>query len=164
MIIGRHIIDLLTNPLLTDFLRMARTQNEKWANVLVSRVAGIITDEAPETWTLILTEPHAPALLEAFRKGMRVTVGHLITDPREVSQTLPCVPLYLRRANQNEVLLPEDDIVLQTGDELLICGHEHAETHMRWTARNFHALNFICSGIDRPSGAIWRLFTGNGAD
>ncbi|MGD2112017.1 MAG: NAD-binding protein [Gammaproteobacteria bacterium] len=164
MIIGRHIIDLLTNPLLTDFLRLARTQNEKWANVLVSRVAGIITDEAPETWTLTLTEPHAPALLEAFRKDMQVTLGHLITDPREVAQTLPCVPLYLRRANQDELLLPEDDTVLRTGDQLLICGQGHAETHMRWTARNFHALNFICNGFDRPSGAIWRLFTGDGAD
>lgn len=162
MIIGRRIIDLLTNPLLTDFLRMAQTQNETWANVLVSRVVGTLTDQAPDTWTLAISEAHTPALLEAFRKGLSVTVRHLVTDPREVSQALPCVPLYLRRANQTELLLPEDETVLHDGDQLLFCGRSHAETHMRWTSRNFHALNFICTGTDRPSGAIWRLFSGNG--
>ena len=164
MIIGRRIIDLLTNPLLTDFLRMARTQNESWANVLVSRVVGTLTEEVPETWTLNVSEHHTPALLEAFRKGLTVTVRHLVTDPRETTQTLPCVVLYLRRAKQTELLLPDDDTDLQTGDQLLICGRRHAETHMRWTARNFHALDFICTGSDRPSGAIWRLFSGNGTD
>jgi voltage-gated potassium channel len=164
MIIGRRIIDLLTNPLLTDFLRMARTQNEKWANVLVSRVAGILTEQVPESWTLTISKDHTPAVLEAFRKGLAVTVRHIVTDPREVTQSLPCVPLYLRRANQTEQLLPVDDTALQTGDQLLFCGRTHAETHMRWTARNFHALDFICTGSDRPSGAVWRLFSGNGAD
>jgi hypothetical protein len=132
--------------------------------VLVSRVVGLLTDEAPETWTLSVSESDTPAVLAAYRKGLTVKVSHLITDPREITHTLPCVPLYLRRANHTELLLPEDDTVLQTGDQLLICGRRHAETHMRWTARNFHALNFICTGFDRPSGAVWRLFAGDGAD
>lgn len=164
MIIGRRVIDLLTNPLLADFLRMASTQNERWANVLVSRVVGIMTDEAPDTWTLQISEHDAPAVLTAQRKGLRVTLRHLLTDPRNTSLTLPCVPLYLRRANQSELLLPEDDTELQTGDQLLVCGRRHADTHMRWTARNFHALNFICTGCDRPSGYVWRLFSGNGTE
>ncbi|MEZ5542678.1 MAG: NAD(P)-binding protein [Pseudomonadota bacterium] len=164
MIIGRRVIDLLTNPLLSDFLRMAHTQTEGWANVLVSRVVGLLTDEAPETWTLTVSERHTPALLEAFRKGLTVSVRHIVTDPRTVTQNLPCVPLYLRRSDQREVLLPEDDLQLQPGDQLLICGRRHAETHMRWTARNFHALNFIITGSDRPSGAIWRLFAGKHSD
>jgi len=164
MIIGRRIIDLITNPLLTNFLRMARTQNESWANVLVSRVAGTLTDQAPETWTLTISEKHTPALLEAFRKGQDVTVRHLVTDPREVGQRLPCVLLYMTRANQSELLLPEDDTVLQAGDRLLFCGRRHAETHMLWTVNNFHALNFICTGSDRPSGTVWRLFSGHRAD
>jgi hypothetical protein len=45
---------------------------------------------------------------------------------------------------------------LQVGDQLLICGDESAEKHMRWTARNAHALIYICTGYDRPSGSLWR--------
>ncbi|MGB5540991.1 MAG: NAD-binding protein, partial [Gammaproteobacteria bacterium] len=159
-IIGRRILDLITNPLLNDFLRLARTQNEQWANVLVSRVAGILTDQAPETWTLTISDQVTPALQEAFRRDQKVTLCHLITDPREVAQQLPCVLLYLKRADQSELLLPKDDTVLQTGDRLLFCGRRHAETHMLWTVNNPHALNFICTGFDRPSGAVWRLFSG----
>ncbi|HUT40100.1 MAG TPA: NAD-binding protein [Gammaproteobacteria bacterium] len=163
-IIGRRILDLITNPLLTNFLRLARTQNEKWANILVSRVAGILTDQTPETWTLTISDQGAPALHEAFRKDQKVSLRHLTTDPREVAQRLPCVPLYLVRADQSELLLPEDDTLLHDGDRLLFCGRRHAEIHMLWTANNHHALNFICTGHDRPSGAIWRLLSGNGAD
>ena len=49
-LIGRHVVDLLTKDLLGDFLRAARQQNEKWANLLVSRVAGILSDRPPATW------------------------------------------------------------------------------------------------------------------
>jgi hypothetical protein len=27
---------------------------------------------------------------------------------------------------------------------------------MRWSVNNFHAINFICTGFDRPSGTVWR--------
>ena len=159
VIIGRRVIDLLTNPLTIDFLRMARNENESWANILVSRVAGILTDTPPETWTLDIHPQHTPALLEAFGKGLNVTVKELTTDPRGSGDALPCVLLYIRHRNNEELLLPDDDTALQPGDQLLFCGQRHAETHMRWTAHNFNVLNFICTGYDRPSGTIWRLFS-----
>jgi voltage-gated potassium channel len=159
MIIGRRIIDLLTNPLLGDFLRLARSQNESWANILVSRVAGILTDAPPETWTLNISPRQTPALMEAFDKALGVTVRDLTIDPRGTGEALPCVPLYLKHRNHTELLLPEDETPLQPGDQLLFCGQRYAETHMRWTAHNFNALNFICTGYDRPSGTIWRLLS-----
>ncbi|MDH3979713.1 MAG: NAD-binding protein [Gammaproteobacteria bacterium] len=158
-IIGQRVIDLLTNPLLSDFLRLARLQNESWANILVSRVVGILTDAPPETWTLNISREQTPALLEAFGKGMAVTVKDLTTDPHETSQMLPCVPLYIKHQNNDELLLPEDDTPLQAGDQLLFCGQRHAESHMHWAAHNFNALNFICTGYDRPSGTVWRLLS-----
>jgi len=162
VLIGRRIIDLLTNPLLSAFLRKAREQNEEWANILVSRVVGIVVHESPpETWTLTVDSEQTPALLEAADKRLVVRLSHLLRDPRDVDRQLPCVPLFLQRANHDEQLLPEDDTVLQAGDRLLFCGRTHAETHMRWTTHNFHALNFICTGQDRPIGTVWRLFSGH---
>jgi Trk K+ transport system NAD-binding subunit len=159
MIIGRRIIDLLTNPLLGDFLRMARSQNVSWANILVSRIAGILTDAPPEPWTLNISTQQTPALMEAFDKGLGVTVRNVTTDPRGAGETLPCVPLYLKHSNHSELLLPEDETLLQPGDQLLFCGQRSAETHMRWTAHDFNALNYICTGYDRPNGTIWRLLS-----
>ncbi len=163
-LIGRRTIDILTTPLLADFLRRATRQTEDWANVLVSRVVGIITETPPETWSLSVTPEETPAVSEAFAKGLDVRLGHLLTDPREITQRLPCVPLYLRRINHDETLVPDEDTLLHYGDQLLFCGSRHADTHIRWTTHNFHALSYICTGQDRPVGTIWRLFSGHTAN
>ena len=160
ILIGRHIVDLLTNPLLSDFLQLATTQNEEWANVLVSRIAGILSDEPPDTWTLTVDTDNTPALIEAFNEGLDVTLENLVTDPQDTTRKLPCVPLYLRHANHDEVLVPGHDTVLQSGDQLLFCGLRHAENRVRWTAHNFHALCYICTGQELPDGTLWRLISG----
>ena len=156
-LIGQRVVDLITTPLLADFLRMAREQKEDWANVLVSRVVGVLTDKPPESWVITISTKETPAIVHLLRKGATVTLGSLQTDPRDITTSLPCVALYLKDADHNEELLPENDKRLDIGDQLLICGQPDAETHMRWTAQNLHALNYICSGSDSPSGSLWRL-------
>jgi Trk K+ transport system NAD-binding subunit len=155
-LIGKRIVDILTTPLLTDFLRMAILQNDDWANVLVSRIVGILTDRPPESWALTISTKQSPAVTQLLKKGMTVTLQDLLRDPRNTSTPLPCVPLYLKHQDYQELLLPPDETPLQVGDQLLICGQKSAETHMRWTARNAHALSYICTGSDRPSGNLWR--------
>ena len=155
-LIGQRVVDLITTPLLADFLRMARNQNEEWANVLVSRVVGVLTDRPPESWVITVSHQQTPAILELLNRGCPTTLGNLLTDPRDITVALPCVALYIKHANNSEVLLPEDDMQLQSGDQLLFCGQADAETHMLWSARNLHALNYICSSYDLPSGSLWR--------
>jgi hypothetical protein len=89
-------------------------------------------------------------------------MGMLCTDPRDITATLPCVPLYLKRDGE-EILLPRNDQLLQPGDQVLFCGQKGAETHMRWTMHNFNALNYICTGVDRPSGHLWRWLSARSA-
>ncbi|MFV1973962.1 MAG: TrkA family potassium uptake protein [Thiohalobacterales bacterium] len=154
-IISQRIVALLTTPLLTDFLRLARQQGDSWANILVSRVIGVLTDRPPDSWTISVDAEQAPAMLEMIGKGNEVTIGMLCTDPRNLAVTLPCVPLYLQRT-ADEILLPGNDCVLQPGDRVLFCGRQGARTYMRWTMNNFNALNYISTGKDRPSGYLWR--------
>jgi voltage-gated potassium channel len=155
-LIGKQVVDMLTTPLLTDFLRMANSQNEEWANVLVSRVVGVLTDQPPESWALTISTKQTPAVTQVLKRGGTVTVQDLLMDPRDTTTPLPCVALYLKHRDHQELLLPADETPLQVGDQLLVCGQASAETHMRWTARNPHALRHICTGYDRPSGSLWR--------
>jgi voltage-gated potassium channel len=155
-LIGQRVVDLITTPLLADFLRMARDQTEEWANILVSRVVGVLTDKPPESWVITISTKETPAIVHLLRKGAAVTLGSLQTDPRDITTSLPCVALYLKDTDQNEELLPENDKRLDIGDQLLICGQPDAETHMRWTAQNLHALIYISSGSDSPCGTLWR--------
>ena len=154
-IISQRIVALLTTPLLTDFLRLAGQQGEEWANILVSRVVGVLTDHPPDSWTISVGAEQAPGMLEMISKGSDVTIGMLCTDPRDLTLILPCVPLYLQRA-ADEILLPGNDCLLRPGDQVLFCGRHGAETYMRWTMNNFNALDYISTGKDRPSGYLWR--------
>jgi len=153
---GQRVVDLITTPLLADFLRMARDQTEDWANILVSRVVGVLTDKPPESWVMTISHQETPAIVELLNRGAGITLGNLLTDPRDITVALPCIAFYIKHSNNNEQLLPDNDLHLQIGDQLLFCGQEEAETHMRWGATNLHALNYIYSGYDLPSGALWR--------
>ncbi len=159
-LIGQRVVDLITTPLLADFLRMAREQTEAWANVLVSRVVGVLTDKPPETWVITISTKETPAVHDMLKKGTCVTLASLLTDPRDITAALPCVVLYVKDIDHNESLLPENDTPLKIGDQLLICGQPDAETHMRWSGHNLHALNYICTGNDSPSGSLWRCLDG----
>ena len=163
-LIGKQVVDMLTTPLLTDFLRMANSQNEEWANMLVSRVVGVLTDRPPESWALTISTKQTPAVMQLLKRGGTVTVQDLLMDPRDTATPLPCVALYLKHHDHQELLLPADETPLQVGDQLLICGHASAETHMGWTARNNHALRHICTGYDRPSGSLWRWLSAHRSD
>jgi Trk K+ transport system NAD-binding subunit len=154
-LIGQRVVDMITTPLLTDFLRMARDQNESWANLLVSRVVGVL-DKPPESWVMTISPQQTPAVLELLNSDRPVTLGNLLTDPRDITTAMPCVALYLKHADNNEILLPGNETRLQAGDQLLFCGQADVETHMRWSTRNLHALSYICSGYDAPSGSLWR--------
>ncbi len=162
-ITGRRIVNQITTPLLTDFLRLARQQNDEWANVLVSRVVGILTDRPPDSWILVVGHRQTPAIIEALNKGCPISLGMLCTDPRDLSECLPCVPLLLKR-QYDDYLVPTNDTFLEPGDQLLFCGRKGAETHMRWSANDFNALNFICTGFDSPSGFLWRRLSRQGAN
>jgi hypothetical protein len=126
--------------------------------VLVSRVVGVLSDRPPDSWTLAISRRQTPAVIEMYRRGYTITLGMLCTDPRDLSATLPCVPLFLKN-NNKDLLLPGNETVVQPGDRLLFCGQQQAETHMRWTTNNFNALNFVCTGRDQPSGYLWRWLT-----
>ena len=41
-LVAQNILGLILSPLLGDFFRLTREQNEEWANVLVSRIAGVV--------------------------------------------------------------------------------------------------------------------------
>jgi hypothetical protein len=95
-----------------------------------------------------------------LEKVCAISLGMLCSDPRDLTQALPCVPLLLQRRHEN-MLVPGNDTMLQAGDRVLFCGRRGAEEHMRWTSKNFNALNFICTGSDNPSGYVWRRLSGS---
>ena len=160
-IIGHKIFALIQSPMLDLFLRLARQQENEWANELVSRISGITAVEAPVTWELVISEKESPAMFTAARSRDRIQLWQLYRDPRNREETLACIPLLCKRSERN-ILLPDDDTKIFPGDRVLFCGQARAQYMMEWLAGNHNVFNYIQTGEEHPSGYLWRLMTRKG--
>lgn len=159
-LIARQVVALITNPLLSAFLRVVRHQDDAWAGQLVSRIAGVTGEATPDTWTLCIDAREAPALWAALQVGDMAPLGVLYADPQARNERLPCFALMVRRAGET-IALPEENFRLAPGDYLLFCGELASAERMSWTARNENVLDYVLTGEERPSGSFWRWLAGN---
>lgn len=148
-------VELLLNRLLPRFLDLLMRSDEDWAAALLARMAETIGNVSPATWVIDVRTEAAPALSDAVNRGHAVPVGLLTCDPRQRDRQLRAMPLLLCRRGQ-AVVLPGDGTLLQSGDEILFCGRPDAEGRMAWAASNIDVLSYLRTGIERPSGWIWR--------
>ncbi|GMQ89462.1 MAG: hypothetical protein BMS9Abin09_0950 [Gammaproteobacteria bacterium] len=157
-IAAQHILGLILAPLLGDFLDMANDQDEEWANLLVSRVAGVVEEVTPETWDLDITPLTAPAVFDCLIRGESVLLQDICAHPQDRTESLPCVPLLIKR-DAEKLLLPDMKETLHAGDQLLFCGREEAMRQARHTVHDHQVLHYVRTGIDQPGGTLWRWLT-----
>jgi voltage-gated potassium channel len=154
-VIAQGIRIRLALPLLSEFFTLARFRDEAWACELAGRIAALIADRAPHTWQLKLDEASAPALCEACERGLAVTLGALLRDPRDPGLMLPAIPLLLEHAEQRE-LTPDLGARLRKGDRLLLCGRQEARRPLDYRLQRFSAMRYVVTGEDLPEGWAWR--------
>lgn len=157
-ILTLKILALLTAPLLSDFLRLARRHDNDWARRLSQKLRQIADKQVPDIWTIRLDEICAPTITEALRGGEDMRLGHLTSDPRKYRNQLRCLPLLLKRGD-SFILLPQVEERLRDGDQILFCGDYGVEGLMELTLKNPANLRYIISGESRPDGHLWRWLT-----
>lgn len=123
----------------------------------MSRISGITDAETLQAWALEVTPDAAPAVVTGIAEGRWVRVGDLYRNPHDRDQRLPCIALLIKRGAE-EILLP-DDGPIETGDRILLCGRFGTAPQVEWLARNHNVFDYLCTGEQRASGYLWRLFT-----
>ncbi len=157
-IIAHTIFALVRAPLLGVFLAKARQHDNEWANSLVSRISGITADESPLIWEIAISAERSPALHDFLDRNEVLTLRDLYRDPRDRERQLPCVPL-LHRRDETVMLLPGDDSMMASGDQILFCGLNHARSMMEWLINNQNVFSYILSGEEHASSYLGRLFS-----
>jgi len=154
-IISNRILALISTPLLTEFLRATRHQDNEWVSELVDRLWRLASNRTPDLWTVALTPDGAPAVHAALADGREVRLGSLQNDPRGREQRLNCLALLLQRGAEMQ-LLPGDDLALAPGDRILMCGRPGVVDRMQWALVNAGALRYLQTGEWRAEGTVWR--------
>ena len=156
-IIARKIRAYYLTPLLDNFLNLARQQDNEWSNITISRLSAIAGEARPHVWSVRIDQTSAPTIKQALSYGRSIKISHLIQDPGNRQSRLRCVPLLLIR-DRKEQLLPEDDLEIEMGDEILFCGTYEVKRNMHWTLNIMRSLNYVMSFKDEPESYVWRLF------
>ncbi len=159
-IIANKIRVLLGTPLLFEFASLVTHEEDAWACELISRISALVHDHVPEVWEVAVLAENTEAVVDAIKAGESITLRHLLSDPRDRVQELPCLPLLMLRQG-NRLILPELDKPLRIGDRLLLCGQSSARSRMEWTLKNEHSLSYVTTGESRPQGWVWRRFFSN---
>lgn len=154
-IVANRIRVLLGTPMLHEFLQLVLYQDDEWACELISRILALVTSHAPDIWEVAFSEETSHAVCQSVLEGKAVRLRDVVTDPRNRSKLLHCIPLMMLRNNER-VLLPEMDEILHRNDRILFCGSHSAGNRMEWTLQNEHALSYILTGEARPQGLLWR--------
>lgn len=160
-VVAAEVLRIIRAPQLSYFMRLARQQDEAWANELLLAMREHIGDETVESWSVHMSPAEAPAVVAALRAGRTVTVGDLMRAPDNRDDRLRGVPLLLQRGNgaaaNPKVLLPTDDETLAEDDRLLLCGRARALSRMRWTTRDDTVLAYVLDGIASNRRVPWPM-------
>ncbi|MDC1479695.1 NAD-binding protein [Pseudomonadales bacterium] len=148
-VIAKNIRTLLTNPMIDEFLSLARAHDDTWASVLVDELRYICPDQLPETWSVTVGDSDAQAVVETIRRGDDVLIRHLTLSHTNRDENLPLIVLY-HRNKHGAFCMPEPDTKISIGDQLLFTGTAMARFNVQWNLQNIVALSYIKTGESEP--------------
>ena len=154
-IIAHEILSRVVTPLTSEFLRRVRNHDHTWASRLISRIAGVVSDEVPHIWQVRINRLDTPAVRALLRSGGTVTLREILEDTTHLYPTLRCLPLLLKRGDE-WMVLPELTTALQPHDRVLFCGHPSARHQLQNTLDHDSLLHLARTGKSAPDGALWR--------
>ncbi len=158
-LIAGRCLAIISTPLLSPFLALARQQPQAWATHLIERLDALNHKGTLATWSIRLDAADAPAVQVALASGgTPPRLDDLLRSPNDRSELLACLPLLLRRAGRDR-LLPDDEMPLAAGDEILFAGRLRARRSQQLSLANVNVLDYVRTGRDLPGGWIWQRLT-----
>lgn len=151
----------ITSPVLMRFLPQVPYQGEEWAARTVQRLVERCGIGTPHLWGISLTPEDAPALM-GWLGQEEVTVGDLLRSPNDRDRPLDAMALTRFRAG-HRIMTPDDDEVLEPGDQLLIAGRAGARRLLMDTMVDLPTATYVLEGRTIPSGWVWRRLSGQAA-
>lgn len=153
-IVAQECIAILTTPLLAAFLNLLRQQDEVWSAALGKRLQELNGGLTPVIWGIKLNIAEAQGAYRALMSGERITLGVILRDGTDRSQPLAAIVLLVRRHRQ-DFLLPDDDFLLNAGDQLLLASTSAARRNFELTLHNPNELDYVLTGQEVSGSWLW---------
>ena len=153
-VVAHEVYAQLSTPLLWRFLQEMPAKGDAWADQLLKRISHNCGRYLNELWKIRLTPAEAPTLGSWLGTG-EARLGDLLRDPDDRQNRLAVVPLLVQRDTES-TLTPDDDFVLQSGDEILLAGRSAERRSLGTTLFDEAASQYAIHDRHVASSWIWR--------
>jgi Trk K+ transport system NAD-binding subunit len=160
-VVAHEVYAQLSTPLLWRFLREMPEMGNDWAAGIVDRLKGLCGAHLQTLWKVRLTPQEAPALGSWLAAG-DARIGQLLRNPEDREEPLHALVLIVMRGRE-VTLAPDDDFVLEPGDELLLAGWSAARRALDTILLVHGVLEYLVTGRRVPSSWIWRKLSASGS-
>ena len=152
--------NLISRPLAAIFIRESRKQDEEWAAVIVNML-NTITGMNPNYYETQINDANAYALTAELSRGEKITLSNLRRSREDREQLLAIVFLLLKRGDE-VYLMPDSQMHLEVGDELLIVTDEEGYEDFDFIINNIYELNYILNKEESKNILQFNLWGKNG--
>ncbi|TFV81291.1 potassium transporter TrkA [Blastococcus sp. CT_GayMR20] len=159
-VVAHEVYAQLSTPLLWRFLREMPEMGNDWAAGIVDRLKGLCGAHLQTLWKVRLTPQEAPALGSWLRSG-DARLGQLLRNPEDRDEPLHALVLIVMRGRE-VTLAPDDDFVLEPGDEMLLAGWSAARRALDTILQVHGVLEYLVTGRRVPSSWVWRKLSASG--
>jgi voltage-gated potassium channel len=158
-IVAQESIAILTTPLLAHFLLRLHDKNEDCCRQLVERLQGLCDGLTPTVWGINLNIQEAPAAWQTLMSSGAVSLGEILRDGTDRTQSLAAVALMVDRDDEC-FLLPDDSFPLAAGDQLLLASTLGTRRNLTLTLQNQNELDYVLTGQERSGSWLGQLLHG----
>jgi Trk K+ transport system NAD-binding subunit len=156
-VVAHEVLARIASPVLWQFLRDLSLLGDPVAGPLRDRLVATCGEQLPALWTVVLTGDGAPAVVPRLWSAP-VRLGDLLRSPEQRDDSVAAVPLVLVREGQLHVL-PEPDVELRLGDELLLAGRPAARRQLDTTLLDEATAAYALTGTEVPTTWIGRALS-----
>ncbi|AKT51017.1 NAD-binding protein [Arsenicicoccus sp. oral taxon 190] len=154
-LVASEVLARVVTPTFWTFVEHALGQDEEWAQVALDRLTGRCGRKAPERDLVSVDRHNAPALTRWVRHH-DFTLRDLVRDPEDRERLLPVVPLVVLRDGVAHHL-PDDDMLLEPGDQVLVAGRAGGLAAMTPALLQETVVEYVATGREVPATLIGRL-------
>ncbi|MDA1075289.1 MAG: NAD-binding protein [Proteobacteria bacterium] len=144
LVCARRILLSLISPLVQPFLDALEKNPQVMVEKTYPRLAEVFDDQPPRLWTVDIDSQSAPAVIDCVAP---VELGTLLRHPSNRDRRVACVPLMIDRSGRR-LLMPDDELVIEAGDRLLMCGINGAQADLEATLTSAYTLPYLMTGLE----------------
>ena len=155
-VISKKTYNVIARPLLSRFIKLIEHRGEEWGKKVINLLKMHINSN-PGTMEVVIDKNHAYALTQ-YLKEKKENIPYSILYRRRDNyiKNNSLLILYIKRGDE-EILLPNQNIPIEIGDEVLIAGTKDSFDDVKYIMENIYELHYVLKGSEYVSPVISKI-------